>query len=653
MSAIFGVVHWDGRPVAAEDLGRMDAALEPHGRDSGGLWRDGSTGLGHRLSRVTPEDAFERQPIACSDGHGVLVADARIDNRDELARARPGTGVETHACPDSAFVARAIETWGDEAASHLRGAFAFAHWDRSNARLVLARSALCERPLFYASSPQSFAFSSMPKGLFALGIVPRALDEQFLADFLAQERYDPDATFYGDVHRLPAGHVLVATNDGVRTTRFWRPDLIRELRLRTDDEYVEAFHEIYARVVGDALRSAGPVGLMLSGGLDSSSVAATAAPLLASQGRRLAAFTEVPPQGFSGAVIPGRYADEGPLVESIARRYDNIDLTFIRPDGRFLLQDANRRYDTSELLTRGASNLVWWDQLMDTAASQGVRVLLQGTGGNQTVSWNGSGAICQMVGRGQWRRAFTESRALAGAGGGRSVLRTLMSHGVLPWLPTPVYLGLQRLRSRGTPRHSPWRAWSPIHPAFEAAHRVRARALARGHDDRLRLQPDTRAQRYLFLQRAGERADGLFAGCQARFGLDVRDPTADTRLVEFCLSLPEDQYLRNGQGRWLVRRAMADRLPPEILDNPRRGLQASDWLTPMIRHRDEMFAELAQLEQSDLARRALDLAEVRRLLDAMPSARAEDLQAAGNYRGIFDTALAAGRFILWAEAAKP
>ena len=413
---------------------------------------------------------------------------------------------------------------------------------------------------------------------------------------------------------------------------------------------MEAFHEIYARVVGDALRCDGPVGLMLSGGLDSSSVAATAAPLLTTQGRRLAAFTEVPPQGFSGATIPGRYADESPLVERIARRYDNIDLTFIRSDGRFLLQDANRRYDASELLTRGASNLSWWDQLMDTARSQGMRVLLHGTGGNQTVSWNGSGAIAQAVGRGRWREALAESRAIVRAGAGRTVMRTLTSQGVMPWLPTPVYLGIQRLRSFGTPQRYPWRAWSPILPAFETAQRVRERAAARGHDDRLRLQPDTRAPRYLSLQRAGERADGLFAGCQAIFGLDVRDPTADTRLVEFCLSLPEDQYLRNGQSRWLVRRAMADRLPPEILDNPRRGLQASDWLAPMILHRDQMFAELAQFEQSDLARRALDLARLRQLLEAMPSARADDVRTARTYRGLLDTGLAAGRFIVWAEA---
>jgi asparagine synthase (glutamine-hydrolysing) len=653
VSAIFGLVHWDGRLVAAGELARMDAALAAHGPDGGDTWRDGSVGLGHRLSWVTPEDRFERQPIQCSGGQGVLVADARIDNRDELARAGVADHEETRDWPDSAFVARALETWGDEAAGRLRGPFALAHWDRRSGRLLLARSPFSERPLFYHSSPRTFAFASMPKGLFALGVVDRAIDEQFLADFLALERFDPDATFYRDVRRLPAGHALAVTSTGARSWPFWRPDLIPELRLPTDEAYVEAFNEIYARAIRDALRSDGPVGLMLSGGLDSSSVAATAAPLLRAQGRRLAAFTEVPPPGASAAAIPGRYADETPFVESVARRYDNIDLTLIRPDGRFLLHDADRRYDTSELLTKGASNLVWWDALMETARSHGVRVLLHGTAGNQTVSWTGSGALCRMIGQGRWRDAIVEARAIGRVNGGRSALRTLASQGVLPWLPTSLYLGIQTLMSPGTAHRHPWRAWSPINPVFEAAHRVRARALGRGHDDRLRVQPDTRAMRYGFLHRAGERSDGLFAGCQARFGLEARDPTADRRLVEFCLSLPEDQYERHGRTRWLIRRAMADRLPVEILDNPRRGLQAANWFAPMLQHRHRMFDELAQFEQSELARRAIDLQKLRRLIDAMPSADAAAAETARDYRGVLELGLAAGRFILWAEAAGP
>lgn len=652
MSAIFGVVNWNGQPVDAANLARMDAALAAHGVDAGGVWIDGHVGLGQRQAFVTPEDRFERQPRVCSGGHGVLVSDARIDNREELASAWSVGTAEAQRWPDSAFVARALDAWADEAPGRLRGAFAVALWDRRGERLLLARSPLSERPLFYHSSPGTFAFASMPKGLFALGVVRRALDEQFLADYLALERFEPGRTFYRDVRRLPPGHVLIITRAGSRLQPFWRPDLIGELRLPTDEAYVDAFVELYSRVVRDALRSEGPVGLMLSGGLDSSSVAAMAAPLLSGTGRRLAAFTEVPPKGFSDPVIPGRYADETPFVESVARCHDNIDLTFIRTDGKFFLDDLERTFDAAELPFKGASNLVWWDALMETASRQGVRVLLNGIGGNQTVSWDGYGALCQMVGRGRWRKAFREARATCPVNARRtSVLRTLVSAGVLPWLPTPIYLSLQRLRSPLTPPRHPWRAFSAIRPEFEATQRVRARARAKGPDSRLRLHPDTRPQRYLYLQRLGDFGEGFLAGCQARFGVDVRDPTSDTRLVEFCLSLPEDQYQRNGQRRWLVRRAMADRLPAQILGNALRGLQAADWFARMIQHRVRLLAELARFDQSDLARRAIDLPRLRRLVEAMPSADPADVRTMNDYRGVLEQGVGTGRFILWAEAA--
>jgi asparagine synthase (glutamine-hydrolysing) len=616
------------------------------------VWSDGAVGLGQRQSVFTPEDRFERQPLLSSGGHRVLVSDARIDNRDELARAWSVGPSTVERCPDSAFVARALDTWGDDGPSRLRGAFAFVQWDRRAGRLLLARSPLCERPLFYHSSARTFAFASMPKGLFALGLIARALDERFLADYLAFERFEPGRTFYQNVHRLPPGHVLAVTATGARAWPFWRPESHRELHLPNDEAYVGAFEELYSQVVRDALRSEGRVGLMLSGGLDSSSVAAMAAPLLSRAGRRLATFTEVPSPGFSDPIIEGRYADETPFVQSLARRYDNIDLTLIRTNGRFFLDDLDRMFEAAELPFGGPSNLVWWDALMATARNQGVRVLLTGLGGNQTISWDGFGALCQMIGRGRWRDALKEARAVSRDYGGTSVLRTLVSSGVLPWMPTPIYLAIHRLKSPRLPHASsrhPWRAWSAVRPAFEVEHRVGTRARAKGPDSRLRLRPDTRVARREFLQRIGEFSDGFFAGCEARFDLDVRDPTADTRLVEFCLSLPEDQYLRNGQSRWLIRRAMANRLPSEILDNRQRGLQAADWFARALPHQDRMLAELARFGESRLARGAIDLPRLRRLVEAMPSAPRGDVGTMRDYRGALEQGLMTGRFILWVD----
>ena len=103
------------------------------------------------------------------------------------------------------------------------------------------------------------------------------------------------------------------------------------------------------------------------------------------------------------------------------------------------------------------------------------------------------------------------------------------------------------------------------------------------------------------------------------YGVDMRSPTADVRLTEFCLALPEDQYMRNGQPRSLIRRAMVGQLPPLVLENRRRGLQAADWFERLLGARAQVGAELARMERSELARRVLDLDRLRQLHERLPT----------------------------------
>ncbi len=173
------------------------------------------------------------------------------------------------ACQIWEFILRAYEKWGEDFLCHLTGAFAIALWDDREQRLLLARSPLGERSLCYHNSEASFAFASMPKGLFALPGVNREIDLDYLADYLVAVPKDSGSTFYSGIHRLPAGHCLTIRRDGTKLRRYWQPDTGRELRLPSDEDYVDAFNELFQRVIADHMRSATPVGVMMSGGLDS------------------------------------------------------------------------------------------------------------------------------------------------------------------------------------------------------------------------------------------------------------------------------------------------------------------------------------------------------------------------------------------------
>lgn len=646
MSAIFGLVGFNGWPVTRRALDAMGTVLAQHGGDRDGLWLEGRAGLGQRLKCITPEDRWERQPLATSDGGCVLVCDGRLDNRQELAE----TLAVSLRSPDSAFVLSAYEKWGTQCAAHLVGALAFAIWDGREQVLLLSRSSQGERPLYYHAGRDAFAFGTTPFALFALPHVPRALDEQFVADYLARERTEPGTTFFRDVWRLLPGHTLVLKTGRWTCQAHWTFEP-RDLRLASDDDYVEAFDALFTRVVSDHLRSERPVGIMLSGGYDSSSVAVTAAPLLARRAQRLQSFTEVPRAGFAGPLPGGRYADERPFVEAIAERHANLDAHFIDSSGRFFLDDADRLFQAAAMPFRNASNRVWYEAALSEAQRQGVGAVLTGDMGNLTISWDGCGVLSQLIHQGAWREAVREARALS-TGGVFGTARRLFVDAALPLLPQPFEIALKKIRYRRQPAGSsrPWRLLGAIHPSFAKVHRVHERARAMGEEFRLRRGSDTRRQRAAMIGRGVDLSDGLAAGYQCMFDLESRDPTGDQRIVEFCLALPERQFVRHGERRWLIRRTMRQRWPRKILDNPARGLQAADWFERMVQARDRMESELALIEGSDLSRRAIDLPRLRGLVGTLTDQNPAAVETLIHYRSALEFGLMTGCFIRWFES---
>lgn len=647
MSAIFGMVDVTGQPVTDENLKHLSKALAHHGSDGGSIWAKGSIGLGQRQMCFTPEDHLERQPLISGDRRYILVSDGRIDNRRELMREF-GDRAFVDPLPDSAFILRAYEKWGDDCVHHLIGSFTFSLWDAQTERLVIVRSPITAPSLFYFKAPQIFAFATMPKGLFALPFIPCRIDEEKLADILVMSNAKPTATMYRNIHRLPTGHRLILSREGLKVQRYWQPDLKKTMHFSRDEEYVEAFDEILDRVVADSLRSGTPVGMLLSGGLDSSTLATKAVRLLESQGKRLTAFTEIPRAGFDGPVPEGRYADETPLVQAIARKYDSLDLNLIRTDGRTFLDDLERMFFHLEMPFRNTFNRVWIEAILQEAQQRGIRVILDGAQGNITASWIGSGLLPELLRAGKWRRAWQEASAMVRCNHSHSLLRTLAGQGLKPLLPPPLGQTAEwLLRNKHAFDPEPWRNNSPIHPDFAAAQRVTERAREANCDFHFRCTANSRKFR---CEALAQQDSGSYHSMQhSIFGVDTRSPLADVRLAEFCLAIPEDQYLRNGESRALVRRAMAGKLPPQVLMNRRRGLQAADWFERGASVQNKLAAALKQLESCDLARRVLDLARMHRLFEQWPKVDRYEERIANDYGRILMHGITVGRFLQWFE----
>ncbi len=612
MSAIFGLVYFDGRPAPLAALETMRARLAHWGPDGGGTWLGESAGLGQVLLRSTPEASHETMPLWDDDRQAVLVAAARLDNRDELCDEFGIPVSDRSTTPDGRLVQRAYQRWGEDSPRHLLGDWSFAAWRPRERRLFVARDHIGVTGLFYFWRPPFFGFASGLEALLALPEVPRRLDELHFARYLAIIPGDHDHTVWDNVRKLLPAHGLTATSDGLRTQCYWRIEDAPAVRLGSDVEYIEGFLDRYRRAVRSRLRSLRPVGTTLSAGLDSSSVTALAAEALRERGERLTAFTSVPIHA-AGHLVPGAIADEWPLAHQVAERWDNIDHVAIRAESQSPLAAMTWSLANFPLPVPAASHLFWILALYSEAPARALGVLLTGQMGNGGTSWGGGqNRIFFLFARSHWKagwRALTDWRARRGY----SWMKAVKSQILVPVFGQ-LWMRRHRLLRPGAPS---WANLGAIQPAF--ARRAKLRALSRESSiHRLFALPlEPKQERSLIFSINGPLAGPFHQAFGAACGLEVRDPTADVRLLEYCLGVPDEVHTRDGGERMLVRRAMDGLLPPEIQWNTVRGRQAADVALRLLDHVDEMETALRDLESVPIVTEYLDLSALRSAWQAL------------------------------------
>ena len=612
MSGIFGILNLDGQPVAPELLHAMRDRFAGWGPHGAGVWSEGDIGLGHLLSYNTPESRHECLPHADGATGVVLTAHARLDNRDQLlADSRwPFTnGVSPAAIPDGELILGAYLTWGEQCVEHLLGDWAFALWDPRERKFFLARDHQGISAVYYYQQSCCFAFASSIKGLFALPYVPQRPNLVRVAQVLTSWPGDGAQTGYEGIFRLPPAHMLTIANGRVAIRRYWQLDNLAPIRFNSDAQYVEAFLEIYATAVRCRLRSERPVGATLSSGLDSGSVCALAARELRVHGQRLPVFTSVPIHPTEHVTGRGLYGDESSLVETDRQFIDNLDLSFIRAEDVSPLGGIECDLNVHDEPGHAASNTFWITALLQAARQRGLAVLLTGQVGNGTISWTGTAEnLWPLILRGRWRTTWSNAHALEPS------LWRIMKHQLLAPMIRPLRSRIKRYRTGG---REPWEAYAAINAEFARSLNLTARMVAAGHDPWFKALADPVQARLHIIQISTNLAGVLWAENGAAYGLEVRDPTMDKRLIEFCLAIPDEQYRGQGYDRWLIRRAMAGLLPDAVRLNRRRGLQAADLGYRVLDTLPEVQSMMARLEHSELAREVLDLAKMNSVLQAL------------------------------------
>jgi asparagine synthase (glutamine-hydrolysing) len=639
MNAFAGIVSLSGSPVDANLLGRAAATLT-------------SSRKGRTLTQTCKNAAFverislgDARPSPYRSDRPPFAALARLDNRQELAEALGLSDPELAHTADGTLLQRAFERLGDAGVAKCLGAFAFAHWDREARRLTLGRDCLGNRPLFYHHGAEFVCFATTLGALFALPAVPRMIDEVALANLIAVNLGERVRTLYSGIERVPSSTLVSIDNNGVRHRRYWAPDLAAPPPYRRDDDYIERARELFDLAVAAATRDTPRVAIATSGGLDSSAIAATAAR----QGiaERITCFCNVPPPGTAIDVGPFLYVDERDKVEALARMHPHLNVEFITPaHDHTKTTDDPWYFMKANLPAMGPLGLGIAPALEHAVTQTGHQAMLIGNYGNFGLTWSGERSLLELFRAGRWG-TFVRDLHASSRETSRSLARTFASDIIMPTAPPNVRRLIYRMRGRDPDSVADH---SALNPSFIADTGL-ARQWRKEHFDPWfgSYGSDPRRWRAYRLFDHNQYARDIRGLSQEIFGLEARDPHGDRRLLEFALSVPEPMYHRDGIQRWFARRVFADRLPPSILDERRRGANRPTWFRSLSAVRPQLSADIERLEGSPLARRLLDLPRLKRLMDQWPKDDNDAERRRTQYRMALARGVHVGRFIRWVE----
>ena len=577
MSTICGLISKEKHELCVDDFRSMLDYLCRYPGSTVFKSESGKICLGNTIQPITIQDKLEQLPRYSSNNELVLVADAIIDNREQLYHELNLEDQPIEGITNSELILEAYIRWGKEVPKHLIGDFAFAVWNDKKEELYLCRDHVGKRTLYYIQEDGLIAFSTLIKPLL---IVKKDItySEQWIANFLAVveslNELDLELTFYEGIKQVPPATYICINKEKAEVIKYWNPEEVKPLKLESDEAYEEAFRKVFSEAVECRLNTEGDVGIMLSGGLDSGSVASVAAGSLEKKSKHLKAYSSVPKADYVDWLPKGTIADESRYINELVNHYPNIDLTYCASDHLDAYSELDRLSIIHEYPYKYSANFFWIDRIAQLAKEDGCKVLLDGQSGNFTVSYgNLADHIVTLVHKGKLLTAYKEIMKYAGYH--HRVPKSVIKHFVLLYVPGFIKNKFRKSKP-GSARPIAHLVNQELADKWKLNKNLKRYRLGKYYKRRQTVR-DARQMisNNLLFSQAGASETRL----SIEYGVVRRDPTRDKRVIEFCMSLPAEQFVRNGIERSLIRRSMKGILPDLIRMNMReRGRQSADWV---------------------------------------------------------------------------
>jgi asparagine synthase (glutamine-hydrolysing) len=597
MSAIVGIYHMNNEPVSSEQGLGMMKALAKFPADDIQVWKKENIFLGCHAQWITPESVGEQLPYYDDQRQLAITADAIIDNRDELFSMLGVDYADRKTMPDSQLILLAYSKWGEETPKYLVGDFAFMIWDEREHKVFGARDPSGGRTLYYFLDEKHFLFSTTIEPLLTLPYIKKGLNEEWLAEYLVITGMIDTAgartTPFLDIDQIPPFHSITIKQNNIKISRNGYFYTGKKLKLKNDEEYVEAFQEVFQKAVNSRLRTFRNVGSHLSGGLDSGSVVGFARKKLKDENKQLHTFSYIPTKDFVDFTSTRLMPDESPFIKKVVDYVGGIHDHYCDFEGISSYTEIDKMLDVNEMPYKFIENSFWLKGTFENASAQDVGILLNGDFGNASISWgNALYFYAKLLKRLKWFRLLQELNMYSrNVGGAR-----FRNVPIIARVAFPAF-------TKSTEDHLSEAYTRVINADFAKKTGIYEKLEDYGIDQSGWLtKNDLNEQRKWVFENIfpANASNTFYSKLSLKYKTWKRDPTNDLRVVQFCLAVPDEQYVKNGMDRALIRRATENILPDEIRLNQKvRGVQAADWIHRMVPDWKNFINEGKQLSEDN------------------------------------------------------
>lgn len=542
MSAVFGIINKDGKPIEELDITAIKEAISHRATDGGGVYTQANRIFGHCRLYVNPQQKFENQPYTSNDF--TITADARLDNREELSKQLDLDRQYLSEISDDRLILLAYRKWGNLCVNYMEGEYAFAIWDQQNQQLFAATDHIGFRPFFYYDSPDVFIFCSEIKGVVAAKHTPNYFEEESLIDYFYRKG-TPNKTYNKEIFALCGGNTLLLKDGKIDINKYWTLNSTGKYNFKKEEDWYDCSREILYRTVEKRINPELPTGVTLSGGLDSTSITCIVSELLMKKNKPLYAFSSVLPIDYKGIE-----KDERPYIEIVGKHCPNIIQTYVEAPNVGPLTDIEDAFDIEETFP---NCFFYMDKaILQAASEKHIRSLFNGFGGDYWISNKGNSVIYLLIKQGKYKLAYRLIRQFS-----ERENSSFMHNLRLRYLSHTKTYKLFRSVTRKSTKEIDWQKKTFLQDNFVQKYSDRINAIDKEQN------VSERGKHLIDTGRIG-RMIAMLYNRNGTYSMDSFTLLFDKELMEFLYDVPESLFIENGISRNLLRCSMQHVIPQSI-----------------------------------------------------------------------------------------